>query len=320
MGSNRAGSMDGGRVNQRWHRRWPGIALAVLAGLATPILAIATNIITSTSIPPIFRPVRAWAWPAFAILVLLLVGITVAETTRRRKNDQPLAGGNQAALTGRRPADGGPSGGRTSGGSAGAGQPESGPTGNGLTGNRLIGSQITGSVISGQATGPVLTGSQITGPAVTAGQITGSAVGGGQVTRPAVAGGEVTGSAVVGGNVSGDVITNSVPGIYFDNSTVTIGERTSASTPADRPSAEPVPSMLPADIPDFIGRHDELSNVCQMLGSPAAGQSAAVTVSALPGCPEAVIRCWPYISLIPCTTSSPTASSMLICAGPTGSQ
>lgn len=72
-----------------------GITLAILTGVATPVFAIATNIITSTSLPTVLQPFQSWAWPAFGLLATLLLAVAIAEARSRGKEesaDLPEAG------------------------------------------------------------------------------------------------------------------------------------------------------------------------------------------------------------------------------------
>lgn len=71
-----------GKRRPRWRL---GITLAILTGVATPVFAIAANIVTSTSLPTVLQPFQPWAWPAFGLLAVLLLAVAIAEARSRGK-------------------------------------------------------------------------------------------------------------------------------------------------------------------------------------------------------------------------------------------
>lgn len=64
------------------------ITLIILAGVFSALTGILGNLATS-SIPPAFTPFIPLAWPAFAIFVILGIGITVWQTRRETLASSP---------------------------------------------------------------------------------------------------------------------------------------------------------------------------------------------------------------------------------------
>jgi tetratricopeptide (TPR) repeat protein len=180
-------------------RRWPNIVIAVLAGLAAPILAVATNIVTSTDVPAVFKPLRGWAWPAFGLLSALLLLLGVVQATGRKKVRES-AGERTTRVTSKA-------------------------------------SQLTNA------------------------------------------------SQFLGNNVGGDVITNSGPTVYIGQSAVTISGGMGHAETAQPTARPPVPSMLPPDIVDFVGRDSELDELETTINASFSNPSTAVTVLQVTGQP-----------------------------------
>jgi hypothetical protein len=95
--------VQGGRLQSRRRRLrlvW-AVLLAVLTGLATPVLAIATNVATSSDLPKSLQPYGSWAWPAFWVLaaLLLFVGVGGAILQHRAAGDEPPSQGSGPTMT-----------------------------------------------------------------------------------------------------------------------------------------------------------------------------------------------------------------------------
>lgn len=81
-----------GKRRPRWRL---AITLAILTGVATPVFAVAANIVTSTSLPAALQPFQRWAWSAFGLLAALLLAVGIVEARSRGKEqlENPPEGG-----------------------------------------------------------------------------------------------------------------------------------------------------------------------------------------------------------------------------------
>jgi tetratricopeptide (TPR) repeat protein len=179
---------------------WPKIVLTALAVACVPVLAIATNMVTSDTLPTTLSPYRRWAWPALAVLGGLSVLFAVIDVTLKHHEEQVELPPQTLA----------------------------------------------------------------------------------EVNR-------AEGSPVFLGAVSGGVRTQAGPTIYLtgDSATVQLAQQpASQAVPKPHPSVrvpeEPVPSMLPPDIGDFVDRQDEFSVLATALCS-VPPTATAVPVATIAG-------------------------------------